>query len=248
MKTAAFRAAAFFFSLSASCMVASAQEPQAPPLATALQAVGFAQGATGEFSRGVEITGSAGQPDPVVWTITSYDPKSPTMLREATVRNGVAKDRGASKEYYPKRQPDGFFLLRKVKLDSPDAFKVADKEAAGAEVGFDSIDYRLRCREFTDDPVWTLRLRDINGTVVGVIDMSAESGKVLRTVWVRRDPANSKPVVVDSATNEARALPRRSEPQPREKEDLLEDDEQRGRLDDRPRKDRGDEEVPGEDR
>jgi hypothetical protein len=75
---------------------------------------------------------------------------------------------------------------------------MTEQVARDAGVGFDVINYKLHCREYSDEPVWTLTLLDREDTIVGSVHLSADSGRVLRTVWMRRQP-NGRLAVEDSA-------------------------------------------------
>jgi hypothetical protein len=108
--------------------------------------------------------------------------------------------------YYPKRAPEGYFDYGKVTVDSLAAFKAADREAGIARIGFDFIDYRLRCREFSDDPIWDLTLRTADGVALGTVSISNKTGRVLRTVWMRPAARGALVIGEDSAEPGARPL------------------------------------------
>ena len=146
----------------------------------------------------VEMKGSRGQSQPEEWELIVFDPSSEYLLREFWIGDRRATNEGVNYDYYPKRQPAGFINLRRLKLGSVEAFNVLNKEADRARIGFDSIDYHLRCREFSDEPIWTLTAKDENGYQVARIDLSGETGQVLRTVWLYRN-GRAVPRVKDSA-------------------------------------------------
>lgn len=165
-----------------------AQQPAPSPLPpTALQSLSTFGTLTGrEKVIGlVEVSGKAGMPTPAAWNIVIWEPRSPTKLAEFVMRGLRLEDRGPNTDFYPLLEPAGFFDLAKVEVDCAGAFRIADREAGVAMIGFDMIDYRLRCREFSDEPVWVLTLRSTAGTVKGIVTLSAKSGKILRTVWQR---------------------------------------------------------------
>jgi hypothetical protein len=175
-----------------------AQESSLPP--TALDALSaFKVHTRREKVTGlVELRGTAGTPTPEKWHLVIYDPRSPTKLSEFTIRGPRVEDRGASREFYPQREPAGFFDMAKVNVDCAGAFRIADREAGKAMIGFDVIDYKLRCREFSDEPVWILTLRTSAGVVNGTVTLSAIGGKVLRTIW-NRPVTDGRSVPDDSA-------------------------------------------------
>lgn len=176
----------------------AAQEPSQPPTAIEALAAFKTWTARDKVTGLVELRGSDGAPTPATWTLITFDPRSATKFKTFTIRGAQVDDRGANKDYSPAHQPSGYFELDKVNVDCAGAFRIADREAGKAMIGFDLIDYTLRCREFTEEPVWTLTLRGKAGAVAGTIAISATGGKVLRTIWQRPGP-DGKPLTDDSA-------------------------------------------------
>ena len=179
-----------------------------PQPATAMEAVAAFKAATGvtRLTNVVEIRGTGGAPTPAVWTVVVHDPASPTRLSEYSVRGARVEDRRPCQLYYPKRVPEGYFDYGKVAVDSTAAFRAADREAGIARIGFDLIDYRLRCREFSDDPIWDVTMRTADGVALGTVSISNKTGKVLRAVWTRPGPRGALAVAEDSAEPGARPL------------------------------------------
>ena len=186
------------FSLLCCAAPLAAQESAQPPTAiealTAFKTYSAREKVTGL----VELRGSGGTPTPATWSLVTFEPRSPTKIESYTIRGLHIEDRGANKDYAPGHQPAGYFDLAKVNVDCAGAFRIADREAGKAMIGFDVIDYTLRCREFSAEPVWTLTLRSKAGAVSGTVAISATGGKVLRTIWQRTGP-DGKPLTDDSA-------------------------------------------------
>lgn len=150
------------------------------------------------ISQITEMTGVAGVPQPEEWRVTARDLRRADILHEFWIGENRVTDEGTNDDFYPDKLPKGFFKLSRVKLDSTQAFAMAEQVAREAKIGFDLINYKLHCREYSDEPVWTLTLLDRHDDIVGSVHLSAESGKVLRTVWMRR-LRNGRLVVEDSA-------------------------------------------------
>lgn len=180
---------------------AQAQSPVQPRVPGALLAVETLKNQVPEasFDRLVEISGKGGTPIPKAWTVITHDLRAPGGLTHFVVRGRKVESLGEVNTFYPRVPPEGFFKTSRVGVDSEGAFSIADKQAGLARVGFDNLDFRLRTREFSDDAVWTVRLRNADDEVVGNVDIAAGSGKVLRTVWYYRDPVSGTTRVVDSA-------------------------------------------------
>lgn len=177
------------------------RRPAPPPALTALQAVEEVKRQTvlRDLARVVEVSGEFGAPAPRVWKVVAHDPRSPSAMSDFTVKGVRVDDQGVNREFYPDRLPEGFFELSRVTIDSSDAFKIADREAANARLGFDRLSYRLRAREFSLDPVWTVSLFNKEDEITGVVELSAVNGKVLRTVWYYRNPETGTMRILDSA-------------------------------------------------
>ena len=182
--------------------------PGPPQAASAMEAASTFRAITGitRLNQVVELRGTRGAPTPAIWTIVVHDPASPTRLSEFSIRGPRVDDPKPSKDFYPARAPEGYFDFAKVTVDSRAAFRAADREAGIARIGFDFIDYRLRCREFSDDPIWDLTLRTSDGVALGTISISNKTGRVLRAVWMRPGPRGALAIAEDSAEPGARPL------------------------------------------
>jgi hypothetical protein len=163
----------------------------------ALAAISAASARTGKsITKIAEVSGSSGKPFPAAWSIKFHDARSSTYLTDL-VPGGqpVPADHTYSQGKLPT-----FFDISRVKLDVVRAFELANAEATYAKIGFDSLDFTLRAREFSQEPVWTLRLVNLEDQLVGVVELSAESGRIYRTVWLRRSAENGGEIrVIDSA-------------------------------------------------
>ena len=129
----------------------------------------------------VEMTGRRGQSQPREWRVVVRDERSRSRLRTMRVADGRATDEGE----------------KKLKMDSPAVFNILVREATVARIGFDSVDYKLRCREFSNEPVWSLTARDVRGNIVGKVLLSGLDGRIYRTVWYYRQ-AGGYVKIVDS--------------------------------------------------
>ncbi len=150
------------------------------------------------IERIAEMTGVGGVPQPEEWRVTTTDLRRADILHEFWIGENRVTDEGTNDDYYPDKLPKGFFKLGRVKLDSTQAFAMTEQVARDAGVGFDVINYKLHCREYSDEPVWTLTLLDRHEDIVGSVHLSADTGEMLRTVWMKRRP-NGRLTVDDSA-------------------------------------------------
>ncbi len=146
----------------------------------------------------IEMTGTQADPQPAEWRVTLGDPAHGGQPHEFWVGDRRVTDEGVSREYYPEKLPKGFIARKRLKLDSTQAFAIAEQVARDAKVGFDGVNYKLHCREYSDEPVWTLTLLSADAEILASIHLSAESGDLLRTVWLRPG-RNGRRAVDDSA-------------------------------------------------
>lgn len=148
------------------------------------------------------VEGTRGTPQPPRWTFMAADAVSKTGLKQFVANANGAADRGALENGYPEAIPAGFFNWTQVRVDSDAAFAIADKEARQARIGFDAVNYLLRPKEGSPEPVWTLMLVDTAKRLVGRIEISAGSGEVVRRIWLRYAGATGRNLarIEDSAS------------------------------------------------
>ena len=158
----------------------------APPSSaiTNLNAYGRARGPQ-DLSRVVGVVGFYGQSQPPRWMILSMDPKVPGLMHEFVMQNS----RIVAERHFPRPKEQDLphipLPVRSLRIDSPQAFKIAEQTAQRAGLGFDSLHYQLRCRDLRNEPIWVLNLNDQKKTPVGVLYISAVTGEVLRSIWNR---------------------------------------------------------------
>lgn len=156
-----------------------------------------------------EMRAQGGVPQPNNWQVLSYDQSAPRLLYQFWAGGGRAGDGGADNQRYPEDIPVGYFSPSQVSVDSVAAFTIAEGEARRAKMAFDSCDYLLRIREYSNEPIWRLELLDPSRRLVGKLYISASNGEVLRTVWVYRDQRarpDGQPLIVDSFAPGGRSL------------------------------------------
>ena len=148
------------------------------------------------------VEGTRGTPQPVRWTFMAADSRSKSGLKQYVSNANGAVDRGAVENGYPDSIPLGYFDWSRVKVDSDAAFQTADKEARGAKIGFDSVNFLLRAKEGSPEPIWTLMLVDTSRRLVGRVEVSAASGEVVRRIWLRykEGPGKTLTRIEDSAS------------------------------------------------
>ena len=172
---------------------AFAQSEQLPAY-NALRTVGKEKG-TPLLSTLVEMQGSDANPQPVRWTLSFSDAAARGGIREFVVTTG-----GITAERTPAAAQAlagaGAMAAAGLNLDSTGAFTAANKEADKIKLGFSSLNYRLHNSKGV--PVWTVQLYDVNGTEVGMIEISARDGSIvtpMRKAVVNETPAPVSPLM-----------------------------------------------------
>lgn len=129
------------------------------------------------LSQVIELRGTDGAPQPSTWKIVLDDPVARGGVREFQVRQGnILSERTPVNEHAGVNP--ACVDVTKLNLDSSGAFTVAEAEARNQKVGFDSVDYLLRCSENGPVPEWVLRLTAQNKGLVGTLHIAADSGQV----------------------------------------------------------------------
>jgi len=170
------------------------------PAATAYEALQTIKQARGDaiLKQLIEVRGETGQPQPQSWTILMNDPAARGGIREFVVTGGdIASERTPLHGDTSAGKLEALDFAR-LNLDSDGAFKLANQQATTKKVGFHTVDYTLRTNQTDGAPMWVLHLFDYMGAPVGTLQVSAESGKIVRALQVDPD-AREKPVVQQPA-------------------------------------------------
>ncbi len=177
--------------LALSCALAAASPPEKAVGESALRALdGFL--ADAPLEPGAEVLGMVGffgQPEPVQWLILTSHPATPEVLRESV----YARERLlAVRRFTPLPGQDLPHLPMKravLKIDSATAFRTVEELAHRQKRAFDSAHFQLRVRDLGAEPVWMLHLLNRAQVSIGVVYLSATTGKILRETWKEPAPA-----------------------------------------------------------
>jgi len=151
-----------------------------------------------------EVTGDRGGPQPQSWKI---------LMNDATARGGIREFVVSKAEIVSERTPLSGFSgsgglpvidLTKLNLDSDKAFKIANQSAQTAGVGFHWVNYSLRTDVQSGAPMWVLELIDYMGAPVGSMYISAQTGKITRSLQV--ETGSTEATQPSSSTSEPRPI------------------------------------------
>ncbi|MEO0446758.1 MAG: hypothetical protein AAF191_11860, partial [Verrucomicrobiota bacterium] len=131
----------------------------------------------------IELRGERGQDQPEEWTAIIFDGQSPNFGREFRIDGLTVSDEGIPRGLYPTHLPAGFMPQSELRVDSSQAFRTLNAEAAQARIGFNSVDYLLTAEGRNGGPLWRLAAVDVKGRTVGHVEVSGVDGQATRTVW-----------------------------------------------------------------
>ena len=128
----------------------------------------------------VEVKGEHGEPQPEEWILLCNDPAARGGVRELTiVGHHIISERT------PLNSFGGTGALARLDraiavIDSGAIFKTVNQEAIAHHLGFDSINYILRTDAVSGKPLWVVQLYNAKDVLVGTMELSAETGAVLK--------------------------------------------------------------------
>jgi len=150
------------------------------------------------LARVIEVSGLNGSPQPTAWKIVLDDPSARGGIREFEVQNNRVTSEKTPVHAYSGSAESVVMDFKKLNLDSSGAFILANKEASAAHLGFDRVDYLLRCGDDNPAPVWILKLLDDKNQKVGTLKIQADSGVVLSREGLEAKVAGGQPKRNDS--------------------------------------------------
>ena len=129
-----------------------------------------------------EIKAKDGVPQPEEWIVLCNDPSAHGGVRELTISNGhIVSERTPMGEFAGEGELP-HLTIAPTTLDSGAVFKIVDREAKAARIGFDSINYVLRVDAISGKPLWIVQIYKTSGaTPVGTMELSAETGEILKS-------------------------------------------------------------------
>ena len=131
------------------------------------------------LNRVIEVKGHNGTPQPEKWLVILDDPLARGGVREIEIAtHRIVSERAPVRAY--SGSAEGLVMnFRRLNLDSEGAFAIAEDQAKAAKLGFDSVDYLLRCEDSNSAPVWVLLLLDEDRRQLGKISIAADTGAII---------------------------------------------------------------------
>jgi len=143
-----------------------------------------------KYSQGIVlVTGKTGTPEPKEWVVVARDTDDLGTLHKLTVADGqVIADVQSMNAYESFRQGVSIDPTQ-VRVDSGDAYLIAEPIAAANSKIIGHVDYALTVRGKDSAPIWTLNCFDLNGGFLGKVVLLATTGYVLSQPGFKNSPS-----------------------------------------------------------
>lgn len=130
----------------------------------------------------VELKGERADPMPAEWRILLADPSARGGVREVSVVNGAITSERTPLKGFQNVSEMLAIQTPEVSVDSSSLFQTVQEHANDARVAFHWLDYTLRTDADTSKPVWTIRLYDDLGAIVGTMGIAAHGGAIVQAI------------------------------------------------------------------
>ncbi len=133
-------------------------------------------------ARIVELKGERADPMPAEWQILLADPSARGGVREVSVANGAITSERTPLKGFENVSEMPAIQTSEVSVDSSSLFQSVQQHANDARVAFHWLDYTLRTDAAAHEPVWTVRLYDELGSIVGTMGIAAQGGAIVQAI------------------------------------------------------------------
>lgn len=130
----------------------------------------------------VELRGERADPMPAEWRILLADPSARGGVREVSVVNGAITSERTPLKGFQNVSEMPAIQTSEVSMDASGVFQSVQTHANEARVAFHWLDYTLRTDADTSKPVWTIRLYDDLGAIVGTMGIAAHGGAIVQAI------------------------------------------------------------------
>lgn len=126
----------------------------------------------------VQIKGERGDPMPSEWVILLADPSARGGVREVSIVNGRITSERTPLRGFSEAANAPAISSAKISMDADAIFRTVQKESVANRIGFDSLNYNLTNDPQSSLPVWTVKLYDSSGALIGTMGVSAQNAQV----------------------------------------------------------------------
>jgi hypothetical protein len=158
------------------------------PAETAWQALDIlkSERGAGVIGNVTQVRGHRGQDQPAAWEIV-------TRIADGE-RVFVAQDGKIIADTVYSSGGGVTIDTRRLRIDSREAFRIANQAATTSKISFDAIDYELRAASGGNAPLWVIYLRDSKGKDVAELEIAGEDGRILKQSWFAARSGDREPI------------------------------------------------------
>ncbi len=136
----------------------------------------------------LEVTGQNGAPNPEEWILQAWNTEDPGTVHKLTVRDDQFVSDVLSVNIYEAERKEINIPMPDIRLDSGDAYEIAQSYAAANGKTLGHVNYSLTTRARRTPPIWTLDCFDGKGSHIGKLEILATSGTVLASPGFKTSP------------------------------------------------------------
>lgn len=149
----------------------------------------------------LQISGEAGDPYPISWTVASRDAASRSGIRLYEIAQGSLVGERTPLRDSSVSADDPLLDRDLVKMDSDKVFQIVNKEAVRRKIRFQTINYILKTGS-ESLPVWEIKLFDNFGAHIVNMQVSASSGEILAYTEIDPDARRRAGIEEDAQDGE----------------------------------------------
>lgn len=145
-------------------------------------AVAAMQALPGQYQNGImRLSADHGKPTPPYWAIIARNPARRGLPTSLTVSRGRITSERATLNPRALISGDTPITLGRVRIDSPEAWRRAQRFASDRGRRLDSVSYVLQQRGSNAAPVWSIWCYDSRGRFIGFVSLLATTGAIIST-------------------------------------------------------------------
>ncbi len=134
------------------------------------------------LTRGVlRVTADNGNPNPITWYIQARDRSDGNRQIGIMVTNGVIARQRPRLDLRQALFPGTAITLSQVRVDSNEAFAIAQRFTRANSFRLGTVSYRLEQETPSAPPIWSVWCYNLEGRYIGFLRILATNGSVIET-------------------------------------------------------------------
>lgn len=136
----------------------------------------------------LEVIGREGAPNPREWVLQAWNTEDPGTVHKLTVVDDQFVSDTLSVNLYEAERKEINIPLADVRVDSGEAYRIAQSHASTNGKALDHANYVLTLRAKRTPPVWALDCFDAKGAHMGKLEILATSGAISASSGFKGSP------------------------------------------------------------